>query len=164
MGNQLTLSFSFSHRCYWRIRTLCLRQSYRHPNNPSCHCQFRLSLSSRSSFLVLNLTPSLFQPWGPASSPITIASLPSKEGVEPILIAFIARHSPNHSIPPSLVNSRANIAALKHLGCKSIIAFSAVGSLREEIAPGDLVVPDQCIDRTKVSFAWFSVSLFSTQL
>lgn len=45
--------------------------------------------------------------------------------------------------------ARANIAALKHLGCKAIVAFSAVGSLREEIRPGDIVVPSQIIDRTK---------------
>lgn len=67
------------------------------------------------------------------------------------MIAFISRHSPAHSIPPSKVNARANIAALKHLGCQAIVAFSAVGSLREEVRPGDLVVPDQIIDRTKVS-------------
>jgi 5'-methylthioadenosine phosphorylase len=48
------------------------------------------------------------------------------------------------------VPARANIAALKHLGVKAILAFSAVGSLREEVRPGDLVVPDQIIDRTKV--------------
>ena len=47
--------------------------------------------------------------------------------------------------------SRANIAALKQLGVKVVIAFSAVGSLREEIKPGDVVIPDQIIDRTKAS-------------
>lgn len=65
-------------------------------------------------------------------------------------VAFIARHGTAHNIPPTSVPARANIAALKHLGCKAIVAFSAVGSLREEIRPGDLIVPSQIIDRTKV--------------
>ena len=47
------------------------------------------------------------------------------------------------------MNGRANIAALKHLGVEAIVAFSAVGSLREEIAPGHFIIPDQIIDRTK---------------
>jgi len=83
-------------------------------------------------------------PWGYPSSPITISALPS--GVH---VAFIARHGSNHSISPSTVPVRANIAALKSLGVKAIVAFSAVGSLREEIRPGDFVIPDQIIDRTK---------------
>jgi 5'-methylthioadenosine phosphorylase len=61
----------------------------------------------------------------------------------------LARHGPGHTISPSAVPSRANIAALKSLGVKAILAFSAVGSLREEIAPGDFILPTQIIDRTK---------------
>lgn len=83
-------------------------------------------------------------PWGYPSSPITISSLPS--GAQ---VAFVARHGINHSISPSAIPVRANIAALKSLGVRCIIAFSAVGSLREEIAPGDFVLPSQLIDRTK---------------
>jgi len=83
-------------------------------------------------------------PWGFPSSPITITQLPS--GVH---LAFISRHGVAHEIPPSSVPSRANIAALKHIGVKAILAFSAVGSLREEIRPGDFVIPHQIIDRTK---------------
>jgi len=83
-------------------------------------------------------------PWGYPSSPITISSLPS--GAQ---IAFLARHGVYHSINPSAVPSRANIAALKSLGVTTIIAFSAVGSLREEISPGSFVLPTQIIDRTK---------------
>ncbi|KAF8812760.1 Methylthioadenosine phosphorylase [Phlegmacium glaucopus] len=85
-------------------------------------------------------------PWGFPSSPITIASLPSPSGA---LVAFIARHGPNHSFTPSAVPSRANISALKSLGVRAILAFSAVGSLREEIAPGSFILPSQIIDRTK---------------
>ncbi|BGP14871.1 hypothetical protein JCM10213_003773 [Rhodosporidiobolus nylandii] len=86
-------------------------------------------------------------PWGAPSSPITIASISTPNG--DVKCAFLARHGPHHNIPPSSVPARANIAALKHLGVKAIVAFSAVGSLREEIRPGDIVVPDQIIDRTK---------------
>ncbi|WVR07017.1 S-methyl-5'-thioadenosine phosphorylase [Kwoniella sp. DSM 27419] len=83
-------------------------------------------------------------PWGKPSSPITISSLPSGA-----LVAFISRHGPAHTITPTEVPARANIAALKHIGCQAIVAFSAVGSLREEIAPGHFIIPDQIIDRTK---------------
>lgn len=83
-------------------------------------------------------------PWGFPSSPITIAALPSGTRV-----AFLARHGQGHVIPPSSVPGRANIAALKSLGVRAIIAFSAVGSLREEISPGSFVLPSQIIDRTK---------------
>jgi 5'-methylthioadenosine phosphorylase len=64
-------------------------------------------------------------------------------------LAFLARHGTGHTHSPSSVPARANIAALKSLGVKAIVAFSAVGSLREEIRPGDFVLPDQIIDRTK---------------
>jgi len=83
-------------------------------------------------------------PWGFPSAPITISSLPSGT-----LIAFLARHGQGHSIAPSAVPSRANIAALKSLGVRVILAFSAVGSLRETISPGSFVLPTQIIDRTK---------------
>ncbi|KAH9853270.1 Methylthioadenosine phosphorylase [Lenzites betulinus] len=83
-------------------------------------------------------------PWGFPSSPIAICALPSGTKV-----AFLARHGSGHTIAPSAVPARANIAALKSLGVRAILAFSAVGSLREECAPGDFVLPTQIIDRTK---------------
>lgn len=61
----------------------------------------------------------------------------------------MARHGIGHTIHPSAVPSRANISALKSLGVRAILAFSAVGSLREEISPGSFVLPNQIIDRTK---------------
>ena len=82
-------------------------------------------------------------PYGNPSSPITCGSI---EGVE---VAILARHGKDHSIYPSKVNFRANIWALKEHGCTHILAATAVGSLREEIAPGHLVFPDQFIDFTK---------------
>lgn len=86
----------------------------------------------------------LTTPWGAPSSPVTLAALPSGQP-----IAFIARHGIGHVLTPSEVPSRANIAALKHLGVEAIVAFSAVGSLREDVKPRDIVVPNQIIDRTK---------------
>jgi 5'-methylthioadenosine phosphorylase len=82
-------------------------------------------------------------PYGRPSSKITIGKI---SGVD---VCLLARHGKNHEIPPSLVNYRANIYALKILGCTHILATSAVGSLREEIKPGNLVFPNQFIDFTK---------------
>eukprot|EP00842_Homolaphlyctis_polyrhiza_P003189 jgi/Hompol1/3871/HPOL_006795-RA len=83
-------------------------------------------------------------PWGYASDHIVISEMPSGTRV-----AFLARHGRGHYLTPSEVPSKANIAALKSIGAKVIIAFSAVGSLRQEIAPRDFVLPSQIIDRTK---------------
>jgi len=81
--------------------------------------------------------------YGACSSKITCGNIGNAE------VCIIARHGKKHDISPSNVNYRANIAALKKLGCSIILASSAVGSLREEISPGDLVFPDQFIDFTK---------------
>ncbi len=66
-----------------------------------------------------------------------------------VKLRFLPRHGRGHRIPPSEVNTRANIDALKRAGCTDILAISAVGSLREELEPGRFVVVDQFIDRTK---------------
>ncbi len=63
-------------------------------------------------------------------------------------LVFLPRHGRGHPLPPSSINARANIDALKRAGCTDILSISAVGSLREELAPGDFVVVDQFIDRT----------------
>ncbi len=81
-------------------------------------------------------------PYGKPSSKIIVGTLAGKR------VAFLNRHGPGHEIPPHLVNSRANIRALKSLGAGYIIAPTAVGSLQEGYKPGDLVVIDQFIDRT----------------
>ena len=82
-------------------------------------------------------------PYGPPSS---FLSLGSYEGEK---VAFIPRHGRNHSIPPHLINYRANIYALKLLGVERIISVSSVGSLQENLKPGDFAIPDQFIDRTR---------------
>nr|POE49145.1 s-methyl-5'-thioadenosine phosphorylase [Quercus suber] len=105
-------------------------------------------LQALSSYThVATLTPST--PWGNPSSPISVLHHPSPTTGQPIPIAFLSRHGLHHELAPHEVPSRANIAALRSLGVRTIIAFSAVGSLREEIKPRDFVVPDQVIDRTK---------------
>ena len=81
--------------------------------------------------------------YGEPSSEILTGTISGNE------IAIISRHGVEHTITPSNVNNRANIMALKDLGCKEIIATTACGSLRENIKPGDFVIPDQFIDFTK---------------
>src|SRR5207302_10246023 len=63
-------------------------------------------------------------------------------------VVFVPRHGRGHVLPPSEINFRANIDALKRSGVTGIISLSAVGSLREDLVPGDFVVIDQFIDRT----------------
>jgi 5'-methylthioadenosine phosphorylase len=65
-----------------------------------------------------------------------------------VAVAFLPRHGRGHRIMPSHINARANIFAMKMLGVEWLISVSAVGSMREAIAPGELVIPDQFFDRT----------------
>ncbi|OIP64144.1 MAG: S-methyl-5'-thioadenosine phosphorylase [Nitrospirae bacterium CG_4_9_14_3_um_filter_53_35] len=70
-------------------------------------------------------------------------------------VAFLPRHGRGHRILPSDINFRANIYAMKKLGVRRIISVSAVGSMKEEIAPGDIVIPDQFFDHTKKRVSTF---------
>jgi len=81
-------------------------------------------------------------PYGAPSDAITVGELSGRR------VAFLPRHGKKHTIRPTDINSRANIFALKKLGVQRILAPSAVGSLKEEFKPGDLVFADQFIDRT----------------
>jgi 5'-methylthioadenosine phosphorylase len=83
-------------------------------------------------------------PFGKPSDVITVGEL---SGVP---IAFLPRHGRGHRIMPSQIPVKANIYAMKKLGVERLISVSAVGSLRQEIRPLDLVVPDQLIDRTRL--------------
>jgi 5'-methylthioadenosine phosphorylase len=87
-------------------------------------------------------TLSLTTPFGAPSDSFIVGRL---EGVK---VAFLPRHGKGHRISPSSLNFRANIYGMKMLGVQSIIAVSAVGSMKETIHPGDMVIPDQFIDRT----------------
>lgn len=81
-------------------------------------------------------------PFGGTSAPIVVGTL---EGMR---VAFLARHGIGHHISPSEVPYRANIYALKSLGVQRLISISACGSLKEELAPGHIVIPDQIYDNT----------------
>ncbi|NLZ26297.1 MAG: S-methyl-5'-thioadenosine phosphorylase [Chloroflexi bacterium] len=82
-------------------------------------------------------------PFGKPSSPIVIGEVKGHK------LAFLARHGIGHIYSPSDVNYRANIYAFKSLGIRAIVSVSAVGSLREDYAPGHIIVPDQIYDNTK---------------
>ena len=82
-------------------------------------------------------------PFGPPSDPYTICSIDGQEMV------FLPRHGEGHRLLPHEINFRANIFGFKKLGVDRVIALSAVGSLKENIKPLDVVVPDQFIDRTR---------------
>ncbi len=82
-------------------------------------------------------------PFGAHSGPITLGDL---DGVP---CAFLPRHGKGHVVTPTEINQRANMWALKSLGVERVLAFSAVGSLKEELPPRTFVFPDQLVDRTK---------------
>jgi len=82
-------------------------------------------------------------PFGKPSAPIVVGILEGQP------VAFLARHGVGHTLSPSEINYRANIYALKSLGVERIVSVSAVGSLREDYAPGHLVIPNGLFDNTK---------------
>src|SRR4030081_1615921 len=82
-------------------------------------------------------------PFGAPSAPLMSGMLQGRE------VAFLARHGLQHQLLPGEINFRANIWALKSLGVRTVIGVSAVGSLREEIRPGDLALPSQYLDFTR---------------
>ncbi|MCI4352222.1 MAG: S-methyl-5'-thioadenosine phosphorylase [Thermoplasmata archaeon] len=92
-------------------------------------------------------TPTAFHklstPWGPPSAPIQEGRLGN------LRVLFLPRHGSGHSIPAHRVNYRANIDALTQLGADSILSVSSVGSLKEELKPGEFVLPAQFVDFTK---------------
>jgi 5'-methylthioadenosine phosphorylase len=81
-------------------------------------------------------------PFGPPSDDLVIGRVGERD------VAFVARHGAGHRYTPHLVNYRANLWALRSVGVRQVLAPCAVGSLRPELGPGSLVVPDQLIDRT----------------
>jgi 5'-methylthioadenosine phosphorylase len=91
----------------------------------------------------------LTTPFGDPSGPYVVGTLRGKQ------VAFLARHGVGHRILPSELNFRANIYGFKTLGVERILSASAVGSLREEYRPLDIVVPDQFFDRTRGRISTF---------
>ena len=88
-------------------------------------------------------------PFGPPSDLLRVGVLEGRR------VAFLARHGPDHLLLPTEINYRANLFAMKLLGVQRILSASAVGSLREEIRPRDVVLPDQFIDRTRQRVSTF---------
>jgi 5'-methylthioadenosine phosphorylase len=88
-------------------------------------------------------------PFGEPSEAIVLGTLEGK------LVAFLARHGRGHRILPGEINYRANIYAMKLLGVERIISVSAVGSLQEDLRPGEFLVPDQFVDRTRQRVSTF---------
>lgn len=88
-------------------------------------------------------TLDLNTPFGKPSAPLVVGSLAGKR------VAFLARHGVGHILSPSEVNYRANIYALKMIGVSRVVSISACGSLREDYAPGQIVIPDQIFDFTR---------------
>lgn len=81
-------------------------------------------------------------PFGAPSAPVALGRLAGRD------VAFLPRHGAQHQFPPHRVNYRANLWALRSVGVRQVLAPSAVGSLRPELGPGTVVVPDQVVDRT----------------
>src|SRR6187401_2787221 len=92
---------------------------------------------------------SLTTPFGDPSGHYVLGTLRGRK------VAFLARHGAGHRISPSELNFQANIYGMKKLGVQAILSASAVGSLKEELKPLDIVVPDQFIDRTRGRFSTF---------
>jgi 5'-methylthioadenosine phosphorylase len=88
-------------------------------------------------------------PFGNPSDALVVGTLEGKR------VAFLARHGRGHRILPSEINFRANIFAMKLLGVERIISISAVGSLKEDLPPGEFLIPDQFYDRTRLRIATF---------
>jgi 5'-methylthioadenosine phosphorylase len=97
----------------------------------------------RMEALQVTQTREVSTPFGPPSAPIVLGVLQGRE------VAFLARHGMHHDLLPGEINFRANIWALKSVGVRTVIGVSAVGSLREEIRPGDISLPTQYLDFTK---------------
>lgn len=81
-------------------------------------------------------------PYGPPSDSVFLATINGRQ------VAFLPRHGRHHTIPPHKVNYRANVWAMRSLGCQAIISPCAAGSLQRNVEPGHFVVCDQFVDRT----------------
>lgn len=124
-----------------------------HPASPSARATLVLGVIGGSGLyqmaaLAEGREVELTTPFGAPSGPFVVASLP-RPHASPLKVVFLARHGRGHVLLPGEINSAANIHGMKQLGVTHLLGVSAVGSLRKKIAPGQLVVPDQLIDRTR---------------
>lgn len=130
-----------------------------HPASPEARGELVLGVVGGSGLYEIDgLTAArevaLETPFGPPSDVYTVGLLP-REGGPPLRAVFLPRHGRGHVLLPSEINYRANVHGFKQLGVTHLLSVSAVGSLREHIAPGHVVAPDQFIDRTTRRIATF---------
>ncbi len=124
-----------------------------HPASPQARAELVLGVVGGSGLYNMNELEDVERvtvetPFGDPSGPYTVGEFPRRAG-PPLRAVFLPRHGLGHVLLPSEINYRANVHGFKQLGVTHLLSVSAVGSLRAEIPPGHLVVPDQLIDRTK---------------
>ena len=127
-------------------------KQHAHPASPAARHEVVLGVVGGSGLYEIDgLTAveevELETPFGRPSDRYTVGELP-RDGLPPVRAVFLPRHGRGHVLLPTEINYRANIHGFKQLGVTHLLSVSAVGSLREHIAPGHVVVPDQFIDRT----------------
>ncbi len=123
-----------------------------HPASPQARAELVLGIIGGSGVYRIEglehpRTTTLDTPYGAPSAPYTEGTI-ARERRAPIRCVFLPRHGVGHVLLPSEIPARANIHGFKQLGVTHLVGVSAVGSLREQLAPGHLLVPDQLIDRT----------------
>ncbi len=124
-----------------------------HPASPAARETVILGVIGGSGLYAMDALENTEQvtlntPFGDPSGPYTVGAI-ARDGKAPLRAVFLPRHGAGHKVLPSEINYRANIHGLKQLGVTHLLSVSAVGSLREDVAPGHIVFPDQFIDRTK---------------
>ncbi|WP_218843454.1 MULTISPECIES: S-methyl-5'-thioadenosine phosphorylase [unclassified Sphingomonas] len=124
-------------------------EQHTQPGNPGGHngARWRIGVIGGSGIYDLSVLDEVQEiavqsPFGQPSGPVTLGRIGGQEFV------FLARHGAGHRISPESINHRANIDVMKRCGVTDLVAISAIGSLREELAPGSFVAVDQFIDRT----------------
>jgi 5'-methylthioadenosine phosphorylase len=130
-----------------------------HPASPAARRELVLGLVGGSGLYAMHElehveTLTLETPFGAPSGPYTCGKLRRPDGTW-LRAVFLPRHGIGHTLLPSEINYRANIHGFKQLGVTHLVSASAVGSLREHIVPGHVVVPDQLIDRTRSRVSTF---------
>ena len=93
-------------------------------------------------------------PYGATSDLITLGEYQGRK------VAILPRHGKSHTVPPHMINFRANIFALKKLGCQRVLATCATGSLQENLKPGHIVVPDQFVDWSRTVHSFYGTGKF----
>ncbi|MBK7827658.1 S-methyl-5'-thioadenosine phosphorylase [Nannocystis sp.] len=136
-----------------------MTERHTHPASPEARAELVLGVVGGSGLYEIDGLQAARQvevetPFGRPSDAYTLGEL-AREGAPPLRAVFLPRHGRGHVLTPSEINYRANIHGFKQLGVTHLLSVSAVGSLREHIAPGHVVAPDQFIDRSTQRIATF---------